>query len=238
MNFLRPFKPFEEYLDYISEYKKDFRAQIQGATEEEIAKLESVVGQPLPNFYKSFLQYMGHDTGEVDLFHLASSDITDILEYYETEGCAELIPSDCILIATGDFDIGLQITGTGEPAIVSMDNPNILYAGSLKKFLFQNVFTTCYMKKFPHDAFFTSSYNSIGRRHRVAEARELCLRSGFTEQWFSDSNSFCGEKDNACIYIHQIDGQGLAIIIYATLISDLFKWGRLFVWELDVDLVL
>jgi hypothetical protein len=148
MNFLRPFKPFEEYLDYISKYKKDFRARIKGATEEEIEHLESVVGQPLPDFYKFFLRYMGHETGEVDLFHVASTDITDILEYYETEDLIELIPPDCILIAAGDFDLGLHITGTGEPAIVSMGNPNILYVESLKKLLFQDVFTTCHMKSF------------------------------------------------------------------------------------------
>ncbi|MBU1078244.1 MAG: SMI1/KNR4 family protein [Spirochaetes bacterium] len=46
----------------------DFKEEIIGVTAEEISELEKYCDQPLPEDYKVFLRFMGHDTGRIEAY--------------------------------------------------------------------------------------------------------------------------------------------------------------------------
>lgn len=58
--------------------------RLEGASDEEIARLEGLAGRPLPRFYKWFLARMGHDTGPFGYPTLDCRPAT-IASFYEDE---------------------------------------------------------------------------------------------------------------------------------------------------------
>lgn len=226
----------EQFYKYVSRFKSDFRTSKQGAIQEEVDELERYIKYPLPMLYKEFLYHMGKETGDFRISE-GTSDIRTILAYYRE--CLESgdwdIPPNCILIAAGYSNTCLEYIGNAEPRVVFADDEVIgLYAETFEKLLYKQAFLMYRLRAYAHEAFYTSSYATIGRKHRVAEARNLALKLGFEEQWFSDAITFCGEQDSIAIAVNQYEEQGLAIIIRAKDIKIAAETGRHFEGEFGV----
>ena len=75
---------FDRVVQYVSGYDPDFPTSIRGASEAEIAELESLIGGPLPDSYRGFLLAMGRDMDwvRVDRFGFG---IDIVLRYYRRE---------------------------------------------------------------------------------------------------------------------------------------------------------
>lgn len=69
---------FEKILDHITALRPQFRDEIRGCSEAEIATLESVIGRAVPDDYRTFLTFMGHDTGGITALHAGGFVASDM----------------------------------------------------------------------------------------------------------------------------------------------------------------
>jgi hypothetical protein len=228
-----------DLVDYVSLYDPAFATRISGANPKEIAALESLVGQPLPGQYKQFLSLLGHSDDEFALASQGSTDIDVIIEYYTDvlRGEETPPPPDCIVIGAGDISAGdtcLQLHGAQEPKVVgSMDGVVIrLYAETLEKLLFRSAFN-----KFRLGMMLESGiYTGADKNPMLKTASEIALRLNFKERWFSDKVAFCGESENAGIFMSQYQSRGIWIHICAGNRAAVEKIGDPFQRELGVKL--
>ncbi|WP_310388960.1 hypothetical protein [Roseateles sp.] len=75
---------FDAVVDYIAGFDKDFRSSIEGASEQELAELEVLIGQDLPDVYRDFLAVMGRSTAWIDIQSL-DFRIQTVLDYYRRD---------------------------------------------------------------------------------------------------------------------------------------------------------
>jgi hypothetical protein len=230
----------EDFIEYVTKYKPDFRTCIRGATAQEIEKLEEYAKYPLPSSYKSFLNYMGQDGCGIRLSGDGTSDIQFILTTYEEFiSTSEWdIPGGCILVGLGTLtpNVCLKLEGDKDPPLVFTTPTTIsdLYAESLYKLIYRDAFVIYRTKVFPHRAYLTSSYEDIGRKNLVEPAFEIAQSLGFEKHWFSDAIQVCGEREGAAIYINQFEQQGIAIGICGEENSDIQNIGDAFIRGIGV----
>jgi len=229
----------EELLEYISRYRPQFTREIRGATEEEIAQLEQLVGRPLPQQYRRFLESMGRDPGT---FRFSSDDamtVGDITYYYREQQRGETkAPPGCVVIAWGGAEYLEQQLSLehGPPessrVLVSADEEIVeLYAASFEKLLFRRAFI-----EYPV-LLGTSRGIWIGAEDmsQVERAAALARANSFREHWFSDQVAFCGEReDGALIVCDQLADQPLTLTITASRRSIVTNSAKPFEKELGV----
>jgi hypothetical protein len=73
----------EAVVEAIAQYAPSFPDEIQGCTSEEIARLQTAVGRPLPQPYVEYLQVMGHGTGPLVFFNSSDFSFGAMLRIYE-----------------------------------------------------------------------------------------------------------------------------------------------------------
>ena len=92
--------PINDLIDYICRSDLDFQARIEGATADEIGKLEHLIARPFPETYKRFLSFMGHNDGGLNIGIDSSTDIRDVIDQYENYILIgeDTVPSNCISV--------------------------------------------------------------------------------------------------------------------------------------------
>ncbi len=60
---------FEKVIDHITALRPQFRDEIRGCSEAEIAALEKILGRAVPPVYRTFLTSMGHGIGGINTIH-------------------------------------------------------------------------------------------------------------------------------------------------------------------------
>lgn len=229
------------FIDYISHLDPNFPNVIQGASSAEIQTLENlvknVVGRPLPPSYRSFLSRMGHDDGGLAIGCDGTTNIDEIINCYQNsiaKGNGK-VPPNCILIAVGGLvvpEVCLEFVNDKEPRVVISEQDYILefYAESLEKLLFQNTFILYEHKRFPS----STLYGGANVKRLMKPAREIALSLDFKQLWFSDTITFCGERDDAVIDISQFERQGISLRIAAHHQAEVDAMGTLFINKLGV----
>lgn len=211
----------EALIEYVRQYDPGFIARIKGAGEGELAYLEQLAGRSLPDTYHQFLQRMGRDTGGLELLGDCSTNIGDVIDYYEGARLNPriVIPDGCILITDCVFDgaeFCLDMRHEPEPQVVGRVGPNqtAYYASSLPALLHSVAFRA-YRQGTLSSREYVSSYDDVGRRYCLPEAEQRAERD-FTRQWFSDRHDFCGEGEAAALYLRQSpSGSGLYLSVAA-----------------------
>ncbi|WP_043427678.1 SMI1/KNR4 family protein [Cystobacter fuscus] len=230
----------QNYIEYASSFDPRITSRIRGVEPGRIAVFEKLVGRPLPASYRAFLEVMGADDGGLNITVDGTASIDDLIAYYREElkpGVWEP-PPDTIIIGVGSIslpEIGLLCAANEEPRVVFVTNKQVLgpYAASLEKLLFRLVFG-CYRMNQEPKAFYTSSYESIGRKHVLAQARDLSVSLGFAALEFSDDVSFSGEKPGAAISISQYAKEGMSMVITANRQEEVDRIGAVFVQNFNV----
>jgi len=96
----------ETLIRYAGQLDPDLTNRLEGATQDEIKRLEALLGHGLPEVYAAFLARMGRDTSDLMGGTPVDTRIGSLLKLYETSEPAEL-PSGCIIIGDG-FGQGLE----------------------------------------------------------------------------------------------------------------------------------
>jgi len=229
----------EELLEYISRYRPEFVREIRGATEQEIAQLEELVGDSLPPQYQSFLETMGGDPATFSFSNDDAMTIADIIYYYQEKQRGETsVPPDCVVIAWGGTEYEEQQLSLeeGPPdtsrVLVSSDEQILEpFAASFEKLLFRRAFIQYPLLTSPS----RGVYVGQGIRPQVEMAAAAARANGFREHWFSDQLAFCGEReDGALILCDQLEGRSLTLTLAARRRATITENARPFEKELGV----
>lgn len=150
-----PYPPWQEFETLADSLQPGWRTSCQGASEEEISRLEEIVGHMLPASYKHFLRVMGHDMGP---FTRRMSDFTigRLLSTYRMRPMNK--GSRLLLIATGLEDdvpmhtfLDLDAEGDLPPVLLAEDAESeaIPHFGSLIDMLAWSIVVKSQIMKLP-----------------------------------------------------------------------------------------
>lgn len=227
----------EAFLDYVSQFDKDFRKRIRGATHEEIAHLEKLYGSQLPDLYKRFLLAMGHSNRELALAYQGSTDIDQIIGYYKYAGTDEEYPPppNSLIIGTGDISVGdicLLFKRQKEPSVFFCQEGELthLYSESLQKLLYRCAFSAHKLKLFPVKKIFTGD----PKDKLIQTAHEILSAMGFDLQWFSDEIAICAERPGAAVFIEKYEHTGIWINISAQNYENADQIGNTFTRRMEI----
>jgi hypothetical protein len=207
----------EKFIEFASKFIPNYRQIIRGATLEDILRFEQLVGHPLPQIYKEYLIHMGQENGGVELICDGSTNIIDLIEFYEEEIVTgyDAPPSHCIIIGIGGTiieEISLQYIPIKESRVFFSGGGKIesLCAESFEKFLYRSVFTQVQYPLYPYFA----RLSGTDERRLVKLSHDIAVDLGFEALWFSDSIAFCGEQNNSTLSVVQGEKvQGITIKI-------------------------
>ncbi|WP_394841800.1 SMI1/KNR4 family protein [Pendulispora brunnea] len=212
----------EKFIAYASSYNPTFEHSIRGASPAEIQHAETLVGRPLPEYYRRYLIRMGHDDAGLKPVDDGAIKIENLIRYYTDSASSSdplVVPPDCIIIANPVvFDVCLYCGGGSEPTVYHTEADTLyqLYAESLEKLLFQYAFRKYRMPLYPHTVSLGAPMGEDIPK-LLKPAGEFAERMGFQRQWFSDSVRFCGETTNAAISMVEYEQEpGLGIRIDGT----------------------
>ncbi|KYF69765.1 SMI1/KNR4 family protein [Sorangium cellulosum] len=198
------------FIEYASRFDPAISSRIRGATQDEIRKLESVSGHPLPSDYRDFLALMGHGDDRIISNDELSTDVSDVISFYEEVVATgeESVPDDCVLLGVDGViveQVYLERQPPGRVFFSSDGQKDGLWAGSLEKLLCKHA----YMRYRPRQLRYSDAYATANPKPAVDAARAEALRMVFVPQWFSDAITFCGERSGIVLIINQLEYQGL-----------------------------
>jgi hypothetical protein len=227
-----------EFIRYVSLRDPSFPGRIAGASDQEIDTLERLASRRLPDSYKEFLSFMGHNDADLRLAWDCTTDISAISSYYKEEvhRGEEIVPSNCIVVGLGGTiveEISLRLDGGGEPTVVISGGGEVeaLYAESLPKLLYRRAFAKYNWTTSPHRA----AYVNAIRAKQLLQAERRASEMGFHTCWFSDAIAYCGEQEGASVTITQFEGDGLVVQIAARNESELSRMGQIFASRLGLN---
>jgi hypothetical protein len=146
----------DRLISCVSKYQPDFPTRIQGASPEDVAKLERLTGLSLPSAYKDYLLRFGRNDGGFAVGTESRTDVDDIIEYYteSLEYDMEDIPPNCMVIAVsggGTYELSLEYKSETEHPVLLTSGSKImsLRAESFEKLLFQHAFVKYRMRTLP-----------------------------------------------------------------------------------------
>lgn len=195
-------------VEYVTRYDPKFGDRIRGATPESIENLERMVGRPLPEVYRQYLERFGRDDG--GLFHDQRADarVQSMLQYYRDTHAEnpDANFSRIIPFAAGDvFDAyALEIRSSGEPRVILAEEdqpvPDGLLADSLPALVFNSAFVGWSQTIGPR-----ANYRFPDDKATNAALRAHAQSLGFRIEWFSDSGHVCAVNDKAValLYVNQ-----------------------------------
>lgn len=219
----------KELLKYISSFEPAFQATVQGATAQEIVRLESLIKRPLPSNYNDFLRCMGRSMGSLREEDTDFS-IGRILKFYELS--KRRPPRRYILIGVqlvdtyGRFLLDCEADTQREDCPVVHADPEepfenddhiVPLYGSLKDMLFLLGFRKR-MARLEHRHRFLPSLVSSGReRLRMVEPglieaiEATVLQMGFQKLPYTSPLTPLYERGDAAFYVDRASqGGGLS----------------------------
>lgn len=218
-------------IEYIYQFDPEFPNRIKGASPSEILALEQLVGVPLPQAYKNFLLYMGHNDGGLELTFDGTTCITSIIDFYE-----ELVNPGDIKLPAGCLVIGLSAYESEEQYVLDWgisqekiyvcneDRIRFLYASSLENLLYRIAFTKYRMSACVHSLLLST----LSSEWRFVEAQQFAVEQGVHKLWFSDQVRFYGEKKGVILTINQSEDQGLNVYIKSNSLDSIIQLSRVF----------
>ena len=137
----------DELMAYLRQFSPNADAGVRGAEPEQIAALEQIVGRPLPEDYRQYLEHMGGEGISVS-FDGPGSRASNVLSYYQDlRASGQRVPDGYLIIGPGERSLSVALSDLPErgPVVVLMDglaagrvSP---FAQSLPSLLFRQVFT-------------------------------------------------------------------------------------------------
>ncbi|WP_437980748.1 hypothetical protein [Sorangium sp. So ce117] len=205
------------YIEYASRFDPAMSSRIRGATQDEMRRLELVSGHPLPPDHRDFLALMGHGDDGIISDDELSTDVSDIISFYEENVARgeDSVPDDCILFGVDGViveQVFLEREPPGRVFFSSDGQKDGLWAGSLEKLLCKHA----YMRYRPRQLQYSATYTTANPRPSLDAVRAEALRMGFATQWFSDAITFCGERSGIVIIVNQFERQGLLLRVAAS----------------------
>lgn len=203
----------DDLVDYAAHFDPDLPGKLEGATPEQLARLEELAGQPLPPTYRAWLERMGQRDGGL-LYELkADLDINEVLELYEDTDEDER-PADCLMIGAGQMgtyaELSLKPMPQGEPQLIHTDGRWVgkPIAQSLPRFLLQQAFQRYELGSYPVRQY----YGLVQKLHTLQRVQRAATAAKVTPYWFSDAWNLCGWAEGAVLAAHQ-DHQGAGWLV-------------------------
>jgi len=220
----------DELIAYWRQYFPTAAAAVKGAEPGEIAEMERLVGRPLPDDYRLYLERMGGYGVTVSGPSGPGSRIGNVLSYYQYMAQHGLrVPPGYVVIAPGDRggSVGLRALPGREPSVVLMADGAvhrvIPLADSLPRFLFQTVFRDGSGVSLP----FFGSAQGRAARHWPDRARRAADALGLAALWFSDSGLLCYRGATAAALVDRFE-DGLAVWIWSQSLEEGAHCGDVF----------
>lgn len=233
----------DDLVAYVEQYEPAFHERLEGASGEEVAELERLVGRPLPGNYRLFLERMGRDQGGLMDGYAATLSVDETLDHYRvcTERYPQDLPRDCVVIARGrtedNDELSLRLNPNkpqAEPQVVWTCHAEIAetVAKSLPRLLFQQAFLRYEMGHFP----FGAEYHLRVGDHTLDRVALVAEQIGFAKKWFRDPMHWCGWAADAALMAEQLDGRDGWIRLAGSSAS-IARHGSQLVKYLGVDFV-
>lgn len=198
----------DAFLAYAASWDAAFPSRIEGASAEEIDRVASAAGKPLPADYRRFLELLGrNDDGIVAVDEMATS-ASDVASAYATHTA----PADSLILGAGLGDLELACIELAPPHRVwetSGGRKVELWAGSLRGLLFKNAFMRGTYRGYRH----TISLTTGDRTPRLAVAGALAESLGLARLWFSDPVTLCFSSEDEAVLVDQPAHRGLLLRI-------------------------
>lgn len=204
----------DRFLEYVCSFDPTFASRIEGASADEIARVEHAAG-PLPPDYRRFLELMGRRDDEIAGVDVQTS-AADIVAFYEevSRGDDE-VPEGCIAFAISGLSIEQLSFERQKPHRVFQvpgDDTTILWASSLRGFFYKQAFARSVEQQRAHAAVYVVE----DKRPCLHLAEALLESIELQRLWFSDEVTLCYESDVESVAISQLEDQKL----WARLSSD------------------
>ena len=199
----------DRFLEYAATVDPAFLSRIEGASPDEIDRLEAIVGAPLPRDYRRFLELMGRRDGGIVAGDDVDTAAADVIRFYEKHDA----PEGCIVFAVGEG-------GPVENACLAREEPHRvfelgdrapgpLWAASLEGLLCHQLFFRAAARRHAH----TTVIVTGDRTPRLELAARFVRTLDLQELWFSDEVAACYESERESVGIHQIPDRGLFVRI-------------------------
>ncbi len=216
--------PIDRLVDFIAERDPPFARQIEGATAEEIARLEAAVGRPLPSVYRRFLERMGRRADWLKMGE-ARFDIAALIKYYEFATLPD--PPGYLVIgrASGDpyYDVYLWQQSPTDLRVVSFPPPpphnfeaflrkNIRrVAGSLPQMLGDLALAMFRNHELPYHRQVEGAA-ALAVKPRLPQLDALLAAQGIAPLWYSNDWMRTYESPDAIVTAYESPGTGRLII--------------------------
>jgi hypothetical protein len=214
----------DHLLEYTSRYDPAFPSRIEGASAEEIERLERAANVPLPRDYRRFLELMGRNDGGMFGGDETAHSVADMLEFYEHDRDAEdyIVPEDCIAIAVGTISLELVCMELAPPHRVLETwggKKGDLWAASLRGHLYKGAYHYGASRRRKHRLVFTGDMS----KERLPRAERFCEDLGFQRLWFSDEIETCYESAEDSVIAYKDEGYTFGLV----LCTDRFLFRRM-----------
>jgi hypothetical protein len=209
-----------EIIAFASEHDPDFSQKIRGALKEEIDELEILAGRALPAVYRDFLKHMGKSMGDIGYSGVTFS-IDAVARLHRNEDNELNWPRQFLVIAEHQQDpyfnyfLDLNTLSDGDCRVVRFDielnadrfNPDHIYeeAPGFRTFLFETVFLSKHLARFPHYASAVFSFPKLkltqpDSMSTIGTFDQAALKLGFRKLPFSRPDYTMLERHDAAIY--------------------------------------
>lgn len=199
--------PIERVVDYVASMDPPFSRVIRGVGEDEIDRLQDLIGTELPPIYRSFLAHMGRDMDWISIYG-SRFDIDSVRGFYLEPGWP--VPPQHILVArptsegVDEFYLRLdpskpdRVVGFSRPYDGEVDRQSVEpIAGSLEEMIGSSAYQTMFMAVQPFSGRHFHNDPAVGSPWQVAR---LVSPLGFTREWFSnDWTTVCTAEDAGLI---------------------------------------
>lgn len=189
----------EEIIEYIASFQTDFKTGIRGATEQEIGELETIIGKSIPNEYREYLAFMGHNNSDFSLWYpYEKSNISSIVQCYQDIYEENYTPpDDCILICDNIYPsqmLGLRKSDNKPESVWLLEDGDYyleICAKSFEALLWRRAFILYALKGFKHRRYWRLPKSKTP--HKSVLLKEKLIQLGIEFLWFSDEVAQCAQ---------------------------------------------
>ncbi|QRK12465.1 SMI1/KNR4 family protein [Archangium violaceum] len=211
----------KELIGLASRCDPAFTGRIQGASPEEIARLEQLSERKLPDVYRELLSHMGRDMGGIGIAAV-EFEINNLLRFLEEEGSAYDWPSRFLMIAEHKQDpyyhyfLDLDtLNDDGDCRVVSFDSTLEAHelderhvheqAPSLKALFLKLAFLCKCLGRFHHQEIAILTYPRLEKKSdnplgALADFEQAALHLGFQKLPYSTPTALMLDRHDAAIY--------------------------------------
>ena len=204
----------DQLLEYLTRYDPAFPSRIEGASAEEIDRLERAANVPLPPDYRKYLELMGRKDDDMLSGYETDHSVTDMLEFYEHDRDAEeyVVPADCLAIAVGTVSLELVCIELAPPHRVIetwSGTKGDLWAASLRALFYKAAYLRAAYRRRKHSLIFSGDANV----ERLPRARRFFEDLGFQRLWFSDDIESFYESAEDSVSVEKRDGYAFSLLL-------------------------